>query len=478
MKNKTLIIVTVGTAVISSLVTALAFRYFESPREFVLRDGITNARYASFSDFMLSGRLQRTFVSSAPTNFTAAAAAITPSVVNIKALTGEENNSTGEFGASSGSGVIITQDGYIVTNRHVIEGATDIQVTLNDKRDFDAKVVGVDPSTDLALLKVEAKDITPVRFGNSDSIRVGEWVLAVGNPFNLESTVTAGIISAKGRSINVLDDTYSIESFIQTDAAVNPGNSGGALVNTNGELVGITTAIITKSGRYEGYSFAIPANLVMKIVRDLREFGKVQRGFLGVYVEEMTPELARTLKLPSAQGVYLKGVEQGKAAAEGGLRTGDVIIGVNGIQTNNKSELVEAIARYRPGNTIELEFFRQGKRFKTKVMLKNEANNATVAVTPKGKLAGERLGILEMRILSQLEMRKIGSRGVRVTRIQPNSVISATNMGADFIITHINDVKIESPEQVHTLLGKLSGKIVLEGLYDGETSAYFYTFRK
>ncbi len=210
MKNKTLIIVTAGTAVISSLVTALAFRYFESPREFVLRDGITNARYASFSDFMLSGRLQRTFLSSAPTNFTAAASTITPSVVNIKALTGEENSNTGEFGASSGSGVIITQDGYIVTNRHVIEGATDIQVTLNDKRDFDAKIVGVDPSTDLALLKVEAKDITPVHFGNSDSIRVGEWVLAVGNPFNLESTVTAGIISAKGRSINVLDDTYSI----------------------------------------------------------------------------------------------------------------------------------------------------------------------------------------------------------------------------------------------------------------------------
>ncbi len=249
-------------------------------------------------------------------------------------------------------------------------------------------------------------------------------------------------------------------------------------MNTNGELVGITTAIITKSGRYEGYSFAIPANLVMKIVRDLREFGKVQRGFLGVYVEEMTPELARTLKLPSAQGVYLKGVEQGKAAAEGGLRTGDVIIGVNGVQTNNKSELVEAIARYRPGNTIELEFFRQGKRFKTKVMLKNEANNTMVAVTPKGKLAGERFGIMEMRILSQQEMRKIGSRGVRVTRIQPNSVIAATNMGTDFIITHINDIKIESTEQVHTLLEKLTGKIVFEGLYDGETSAYFYTFKK
>lgn len=469
---------TAGTAVISSLITVLAFRYFEPPREFVLREGNSHARYASLSDFMLSGRLQRTFLSSAPTNFTAAAATITPSVVNIKALTGEEASSSGEFGASSGSGVIITHDGYIVTNRHVVEGATDIQVTLNDKRDFDAKVVGVDPSTDLALLKVEAKDIVPVRFGNSDSIRVGEWVLAVGNPFNLESTITAGIVSAKGRNINVLDDTYSIESFIQTDAAVNPGNSGGALVNTNGELIGITTAIITKSGRYEGYSFAIPATLVMKIVRDLREFGKVQRGFLGVHAEEVTPQLARTLGLPSAQGVHLRMVDPGKAAAEGGLRTGDVIVGVNGIPMGNKSELVEAVARYRPGNTLEIEFLRQGKRFKTKVMLKNEANSPTVSVTPKGKLAGERYGILEMRGLSQPEMRRISSRGVKVLKIQPNSVIAFTNMGTDFIITHINDQKVESPEQVHNLLEKLSGKIILEGVYDGETSAYFYTFKK
>jgi S1-C subfamily serine protease len=303
-------------------------------------------------------------------------------------------------------------------------------------------------------------------------------VLAVGNPFNLESTITAGIVSAKGRNINVLDDTYSIESFIQTDAAVNPGNSGGALVNTNGELIGITTAIITKSGRYEGYSFAIPATLVMKIVRDLREFGKVQRGFLGVHAEEVTPQLARTLGLPSAQGVHLRMVDPGKAAAEGGLRTGDVIVGVNGIPMGNKSELVEAVARYRPGNTLEIEFLRQGKRFKTKVMLKNEANSPTVSVTPKGKLAGERYGILEMRGLSQQEMRRISSRGVKVLKIQPNSVIAFTNMGTDFIITHINDQKVESPEQVHNLLEKLSGKIILEGVYDGETSAYFYTFKK
>ena len=279
--KRNIVLIAVFASVISSVLTVLTLRYLSPVPEIVIKDS-NNAKYASLTDYNLSGRLQRSFLSSAPTNFTAAAEAITTSVVNIKAVTnGSSDNiwNDGVVGASTGSGVIISNDGYIVTNNHVVADATDIQVTLDDKREFSAKIIGTDPSTDLAVLKIEAQRLIPVHMGNSDSIRVGEWVLAVGNPFNLESTVTAGIVSAKGRSINILEEEYSIESFIQTDAAVNPGNSGGALVNTNGELVGINTAIITKSGRYEGYSFAIPVNLATKVIRDLINYKVVQRGF-------------------------------------------------------------------------------------------------------------------------------------------------------------------------------------------------------
>ncbi|MBL7866151.1 MAG: trypsin-like peptidase domain-containing protein, partial [Cyclobacteriaceae bacterium] len=315
------------------------------PREVMLRDA-SNARYANFTDYNLSGAVQRKFLSSAPTNFISAAESITPSVVNIKALTsgGADNFwNDGIVGASTGSGVIISADGYIVTNNHVVADATDIQVTLDDKREYNAKIVGSDPSTDLALIKVDAQRLQPVRFGNSDSIRVGEWVLAVGNPFNLESTVTAGIVSAKGRSINILEDSYSIESFIQSDAAVNPGNSGGALVNTNGELVGINTAIITKSGRYEGYSFAIPVNLAMKVIRDLKNYGVVQRGFLGVEINDLSPSMARSADYNSMNGVFVFKVNLKSAAEEAGMRQGDIIIGIDGQKIKNKAELLEQV---------------------------------------------------------------------------------------------------------------------------------------
>ncbi len=484
MKNKTYLFITVVTAVVSSLATVAGVSYFggRSINWNGSNDGF--ARRVNYTDEAVSGRLQRNFLSSSPTSFTKAAEAITSSVVNIKALTGDPNTDGSDFSASSGSGVILFADGYIVTNRHVVEGATDIQVTLNDKRDFDAKIIGVDASTDLAIIKIDATDLIPVNIGNSDSLRVGEWVLAVGNPFNLESTVTAGIISAKGRSINVLDDAYSIESFIQTDAAVNPGNSGGALVNTLGELVGINTAIITKSGRYEGYSFAIPVNLVMKVMRDLKQYGKVQRGFLGVFVEDLTAERMRALGLPSSQGVYIKSVEPNKAAAEAGLQVGDVVIAIKGNNVKNKAEMLENVALYRPGDPIEIEFYRGGKRFKTKVTLKNESNSTGLVLPEKRSEAtatgtpSERIGLQTLRPLSPPEMRKIGSRGVRVTAIQRGSPIASTNMGAEFIITHINNIKVESPDQVNKALERLRGKIVIEGVYEGDSNAFFYTFKK
>lgn len=283
---------------------------------------------------------------------------VTSAVVNINTL------SASGYRVSSGSGVIIATDGYIITNHHVIEDGATYEVTMYDKRKLQAEVIGSDPTTDLALLKVDVRGLKPVLYGDSDQVEVGQWVLAVGNPFNLSSTVTAGIVSAKARNINILRGSYSIESFIQTDAVVNPGNSGGALVNEKGELIGINTAIISESGGYEGYSFAIPANLVRKVVRDIREFGGVQRAILGVGIAEVTGEIARQQALPGVAGVYINNVSKGSSAAEAGLREGDVIISINSVSTNSVPELQEQIALFRPKDKISLEFYRNGQKFR------------------------------------------------------------------------------------------------------------------
>ncbi|MCB0800072.1 MAG: trypsin-like peptidase domain-containing protein, partial [Bacteroidales bacterium] len=247
-----------------------------------------------------------------------------------------------------GSGVIVTADGYIVTNNHVIEDADEVDVTLNDKRTFAADVVGRDPSTDIAVLKIKAAGLPYIRFGNSDAIRLGEWVLAVGNPFNLTSTVTAGIVSAKGRSLNLLDNQYRIESFIQTDAALNQGNSGGALVNVQGELIGITTAIISPSGAYAGNSFAVPTSIVKKIYEDLREYGEVQRGLMGINITDVTADIAEQEKLKEIRGVYLAGVVEDGAAKAAGLQEKDVIIAINGEPVETTANLKKKVNRYRP----------------------------------------------------------------------------------------------------------------------------------
>lgn len=297
---------------------------------------------------------------------------VTPAVVNIVS-----RGATG-YRLAGGSGVIISSGGYIITNNHVIEDATIIDVTLNSRRTFSAEVIGTDPQTDLALIKIDATDLQPLSYGNSDWVEVGEWVLAVGNPFNLASTVTAGIVSAKARNINILSGSYAVESFIQTDATVNPGNSGGALVNTNGELVGINTAIITKSGLSEGYSFAIPSNLVKKVITDLMRYGVVQRAILGVQIDEVTDEIAADKKLPFVAGVLIRNVTEGGGASESDLRAGDIIISINGIPTPSVPELQEQIARYNPGDRISLEFFRSGKQFrKDGVQLKKLAEEAS-----------------------------------------------------------------------------------------------------
>jgi S1-C subfamily serine protease len=296
---------------------------------------------------------------------------VTSAVVNINTL------SSSGYRVSSGSGVIISTDGYIITNHHVIEDGATYEVSMFDKRKLEAELIGSDPTTDLALLKVDTRGLKPVLYGDSDQVEVGQWVLAVGNPFNLSSTVTAGIVSAKARNINILRGSYSIESFIQTDAVVNPGNSGGALVNEQGELIGINTAIISESGGYEGYSFAIPANLVRKVVRDIREFGEVQRAILGVGIAEVTGGIATQQSLPGVAGVYVNNVSKGSSAAEAGLREGDVLISINNVNTNSVPELQEQIALFRPGDKISLEFYRNGQKFRRDNVILQSLEEAT-----------------------------------------------------------------------------------------------------
>ncbi|MCB0575279.1 MAG: Do family serine endopeptidase, partial [Saprospiraceae bacterium] len=411
-------------------------------------------------------------------NFIEAAEIATPSVVNIRAL---QESGSGIWGSStltgsSGSGVILSPDGYIVTNHHVVERSTDIKVTLADKREYKAKLIGSDPSTDITLLKIDEGNLPFIVFGNSDSVRIGEWVLAVGNPFNLESTVTAGIISAKGRNINILGGGASIESFIQTDAAVNPGNSGGALVNTVGELIGINTAIITESGSYEGYSFAVPSNLVQKVIRDLREFGQVQRAYLGVSIQELDSETAREIGLPNAEGVYINRVTTNGAAQDAGLKIGDVILGLNTAHVKSPSELQEYIGRFRPGDQVSLDYWRSGKKYRIRITLK-DINNSVAATRVRGDELEDDLGI-ELRDLSGDEQRKMRIQGVMVTSVRRGSVIYNTNMQPGFVISSVNGNRVSSAAEAIEAIKNAYNSLVLDGYYEGEPDLYSYRFKK
>jgi serine protease Do len=476
MKNQFLL---VGSSLLSAMLAVFIYRLVDKPREVIIRESIP-ARYTYYQD-PFDGSAQRQFLSSAPTNFISAAESVTPAVVNIKTIQPKGKGSMsfelwgpGSISASTGSGVIVSPDGYIVTNNHVIEESENIEVTLNDRREYPAKIIGRDPSTDLALLKIKAENLPYLELGNSDSLRVGEWVLAVGNPFNLESTVTAGIVSAKGRSIDILEGQDRIESFIQTDAAVNPGNSGGALVNTNGELVGINTAIITRSGRYEGYSFAVPANLVRKVIKDLRDYGQVQRGLLGVFIDEMNSLRAAELGLSSIEGVYITRVAPGGGAEDAGLRKGDVIIAINGITTKTLPAMQEQVGRYRPGNTITIDYLRNGKKHTVDVVLKNKSNTTTI-LPARNEDVLRRLGF-ELRELSAEEKQRLKVEGVKVVSIYRGSRVERTNMDPGFIITKIDNRKISAINDLIRAIEKASGKVMLEGVYENYAGEYYYAF--
>ncbi|HMY23862.1 MAG TPA: Do family serine endopeptidase [Chitinophagales bacterium] len=384
---------------------------------------------------------------------------------------------------ASGSGVIISNDGYIVTNNHVVENADEIKVSLYDNREFSAKVIGTDPNTDLAVIKIDGKDLQFLTFANSDNVQVGQWVLAVGNPFNLSSTVTAGIVSAKTRNINILREkagNLAIESFIQTDAAVNPGNSGGALVDLSGNLIGINSAIATPTGSYAGYSFAIPANLVNKVVKDMIDFGVVQRGFLGVSIREIDDELAKDLKLNKIQGAYIAEVNKGSAAEDGGVKRGDVIMKVGDAEIKNSADLQEHVARYRPGDKVKLSIFRDGNMIAKDVVLKSKDNKTALLSKEDAPKTGNVLDNLGIAVdeLSSLEAKKLGvSGGLKVTKINDGIIKQNTSMQEGFIIIGINNRSVTKKSDLIDLINESKGNgILLQGKYPDQNGLKYYAF--
>lgn len=374
-----------------------------------------------------------------------------------------------------GSGVVLSDDGYIVTNNHVVEGADKIEVTFNDKRKMSAIIVGTDPSTDLALIKVEAEDLHYLDYGNSDEVRIGEWVLAVGNPFNLTSTVTAGIVSAKARNINILGNRSSIESFIQTDAVINRGNSGGALVNNQGELIGINAAIASHTGVYEGYSFAIPANIVRKVVDDLIRYGEPQRAYIGVEIREMTAELAEDLEMDAIKGVYIAGTMENGGAAEAGIEAGDVILDVDDVEVNTLSQLLEVVGQHRPGDQVEVSIFRDGKFYDFDVLLKNQ-DGTTERKKREEVFFSEELGVSLERIGST-DKNKLGlNSGLKVTNIEEGIMLRG-GISKGFVIMRINGQMVDDESSLKRALNSKRGNTTrVEGMYPNGMKISFEFF--
>lgn len=463
MKRSLLILLVICASLIGAVVgTLLTLKYYnETPA------------YYSIADRQSTLVANNTLIANATPaaiNFEAASRLVTPAVVHIRTIFGPGGFSLNPLdlyrnphAQSSGSGVIISDDGYIATNYHVIEDATSVEVVMNNNQKFYAKVIGKDPTTDLALLKIKAKNLPFVRYGNSDAVVTGEWVLAIGNPFDLNSTVTAGIVSAKARNINILQDrnNLQVESFIQTDAAVNPGNSGGALVNLRGELIGINAAIATSTGTYAGYSFAIPVSLVKKIMDDLLEFGKVKRGLLGVRITDVTAELAEDQNLKIVRGVFINFVNKGSAAEAGGLLQGDVITAINGNPVNSVSEMQEWVARNRPGHQIEVTYVRKEREEKIKATLKDFDGSSTI----QKQEINYQLEGATFEDLSYRELTKLGLDGGVLIKNLSDGRWKKSGLRENFIITHIDKLAVDNVEDLNRILDMKNGGILIEGLY-------------
>jgi len=470
-----------------------------------------NTDASTFEDrqkvYFASNHIAPLMSSAGTVDFTQAAAAVTPAVVYIRTTYSASQSGNGGqdqmeqmfgdmFGMrrrqpsgpqrASGSGVIISTDGYIVTNNHVVEKADKIEITTNDHRQFSAKVIGTDPNTDLALIKINATDLPIIKFGNSDDAKVGEWVLAVGNPFNLASTVTAGIVSAKGRSVGIIgrgdegDDNNpmsnidpsqaqtpvlrkGIESFIQTDAVINPGNSGGALVNTKGELIGINSAILSHTGSYEGYGFAIPINLAKKVLNDIEKFGKVKRGYVGVSFTPLDPDAAEKLNIKTTNGLFVDQLVKGGGAEQAGIHKGDIITKVDGTTIFESSDLQEKVGRLQPGDKVKLTVLRDGKEQTFAVTLKADNSTALVANT-KSKSTEEIYNNLGASFapLSSAQKQKYNMKsGVLVTQVRPGRMFDQLGIEEGSVITAINKVAVNSPEAIDQAISNAKDGILI-----------------
>ncbi|HEY0245326.1 MAG TPA: Do family serine endopeptidase [Mucilaginibacter sp.] len=464
--------------------------------------------------YFASNKMSSAITSSAgEVDFTQAAAAVTPAVVYIRTTYSAQSQGNDEqdqlqrmfgdmFGQrmprqqgpqmASGSGVIISPDGYIVTNNHVVEKADKIEITTNDHRVFKAKVIGTDPNTDLALVKIEGSNLPIVKLGNSDDARVGEWVLAVGNPFNLTSTVTAGIVSAKGRGINIIganDDDENqnpfgparrtqpaprkaIESFIQTDAAINPGNSGGALVNTKGELIGINSAIASHTGSYEGYGFAIPINLAKKILNDIQKYGAVKRGLVGVQFQELNPDAAEALHIDKTSGLYVSDVVEGGGAAEAGIKKGDIIVKVGGVPAYQSSDLEEPVGRLQPGDKINLTVLRDGvdKNFTVTLKADVPAVRRAATVSKSAEELYNRLGASFTPLTPGQKAKFHVNGGVLVTQVRNGGMFDSFDVPVGSIITDINKQAINSVADIDKAITNLkNGNVIITGYYPDGT---------
>ena len=369
----------------------------------------------------------------------------------------------------SGSGVIIRKDGYIVTNNHVIDGATKIEVTLNNNQKYPATLVGTDPATDIALLKIEADGLPVVPFGDSDKLRLGEWVIAIGSPYDLRSTITAGIVSAKGRSMPNYTGEFKIESFIQTDAAVNPGNSGGALVDKAGNLVGINTAIVSQTGSYTGYSFAVPVNIVKKIVYDLMDYGSVKRAVLGITMQEIDDKIAEELKLSSRKGVYIVEVSKSGAADKAGIKSGDVLIAIDSVQLTNAASVQEAVSRFSPGDEAVVTVIRDGKEKKLDVVFKGTSQeNGTKADDGSVAFYGS-----SIKAAADETLKKMGLKnGVEIVELGPGKLMEAGAVEG-FIIQYVNDHPVKTPEDVIEIVRKSKRTVFIEGVTPSGRTGYF-----
>lgn len=480
-------------AVLGSLCTLAAYQWLDKKENGVNLEYLTSTKATKVA-YSVNEKGE-----AVPLDFTDAAEKVMPAVVYIQSTQdggkGEEQSQNDLFreffgpqtpqgpSQSSGSGVIINEGGYIVTNNHVVQDADVVNVTLHDNRTFKAEVIGTDPDTDLAVIKITEKGLPYLPFVDSDQSKVGEWVLAVGNPFNLTSTVTAGIISAKGRSINIIrqnseEGNYAIESFIQTDAAINPGNSGGALVDLSGGLLGINTAIASPTGSYSGYGFAVPSNIVNKVVEDLIKFGTVQRGMLGVSIQNVNSTLVKERDLTVNEGAYVAGFSPNSAAKDSGIKEGDVITKIDEALIKTNTALTEAIGRHRPGDKVNVVVNRKGKELSIPVTLKSRDGKIGL-IKPEERDAFAALGLeleeVDGKVLKKLDI----DHGVRVKELGNGKPAKYTDMREGFIITKVNDAPIKNVNELTELLKKKKqgDLIILSGTYEDFPREFNYAFR-